>query len=184
MTQEELLMLKENLTLLAGGQDPKTGYFVEDTILTSSFNKRILSNAAYVIDQLLRVDFNPTRIDKRKKLNFYIPPEERQKIQITDEPIPISVFTYRINDHIDAAAMKKIRASQITSWLMSEGYLDEIENEGGKKFKILTEKSASVGISAQERKSEYGNVYKVNLYSKVGQQFIVANLDKISPNNL
>ena len=129
MTQEELLMLKENLTLLAGGQDPKTGYFVEDTILTSSFNKRILSNAAYVIDQLLRVDFNPTRIDKRKKLNFYIPPEERQKIQITDEPIPISVFTYRINDHIDAAAMKKIRASQITSWLMSEGYLDEIENE-------------------------------------------------------
>ena len=81
MKQEDLVMLKENLELLASGQDPKTGYFVEDTILNSTFNKRILQDAAYVINQLLKANFNPTRIDKRKKLNFYIPPEEREKIE-------------------------------------------------------------------------------------------------------
>lgn len=182
MKQEDLVMLKENLELLASGQDPKTGYFVEDTILNSTFNKRILQDAAYVINQLLKVNFNPTRIDKRKKLNFYIPPEEREKIEISNEPIPISVFTYKINEHVDNTKMKKIKASQITSWLMKEGYLAEFKTEDGKIFKILTNKSATVGISAQDRKSEYGRVYKVNLYSEKAQRFILQNLDNISAN--
>ncbi len=177
---KDLISLKKNLELLANGQDPKTGCHVEeDTILKSSFNKCVLKDAVSIIDLLLKVDFNPTRIDKRKKLNFYISPEEREKIEISKNPIPISVFTYKINEHIDDSKMKKLKASQITAWLMNEGYLDEIENKDGKKFKVLTEKSSSVGISAQERTSEYGNVYKVNLYSEDGQRFIIANLDNI-----
>lgn len=86
-------MLKENLTLLAGGQDPKTGYFVEDTILTSSFNKRILSNAAYVIDQLLRVDFNPTRIDKRKNLTSIFHQKNVRKFKSQMSPYQL-VFSH------------------------------------------------------------------------------------------
>lgn len=179
MNQEDLIMLKENLELLANGQDPKTGYVVEDTILNSAFNKRILKDAAYIIDQLLKVDFNPTRIDRRKKLNFYILPEEREKIEISNEPIPISVYTYKINEHVDNTNMKKLKASQITSWLMKEGYLTEFEAEDGKIFKILTDKSATVGISAQDRKSKYGRTYKVNLYNAQAQRFIIENLDSI-----
>lgn len=179
MKQEELIMLKENLELLANGQDPKTGYYVDDTILKSSFNKCVLRNAASIIDLLLKLGFNSTYSDKRKKLNFYISPEKLEKIEISKKPIPISVFTYKINEHIDDSKMKKLKASQITAWLMNEGYLDEIENEDGKKFKVLTEKSSSIGISAQERTSEYGNNYKVNLYSEDGQRFIIANLDNI-----
>ena len=179
MKQEDLIMLKENLELLASGQDPKTGYFVEDTILNSAFNKRVLKDAAYIIDQLIKVDFNPTHIDKRKKLNFYISPEEREKIEISNEPIPISVLTYKINEHVDNTKMKKLKASQITSWLMKEGYLTEFEAEDGKIFKILTSKSAAIGISAQDRKSEYGRTYKVNLYNAQAQCFIIENLDSI-----
>ena len=40
--------------------------------------------------------------------------------------------------------MKKIKAEQITSWLMCKGYLEEYENDDGKKFKVLTSKSASI----------------------------------------
>lgn len=180
MEREDLVMLKENLELLASGQDPKTGYYVEDTILTSSFNKRILQDAAHIIGQLLKVGFNPTRIDMRRKLNFYLSFEERKRIEISKEPIPISVFTYKINELIDNSKMKKLKASQITSWLLKEGYLGEYKDKDGKIFKVLTEKSATVGISAQDRKSDCGRIYKVNMYSEEGQRFIINNLDNIT----
>ena len=70
MELEDLLMLKENLEMLASERDPKTGYGLEDSVLKNSFNKKILLDAASIIDQLLKLDFNPTRIDKRKKYAF------------------------------------------------------------------------------------------------------------------
>ena len=54
MTLEELHMLKENLERLADGRDAKTGYVVDDTILKSTFNKRVLKDAANIIDYLLK----------------------------------------------------------------------------------------------------------------------------------
>ena len=75
--------------------------------------------------------------------------------------------------------MKKIKASQITAWLMKEGYLDEITSDDGKVFKVLTEKSSTIGITAEERKSDYGRIYKVNLYDAEGQRFILDHLDAV-----
>ena len=78
MNSDELFMLKENLEILADERDPKTGYPIEDTVLKSSFNKQILKDAATIIDRLLKLDFNPSNIDKRKKYNFYISKEDRR----------------------------------------------------------------------------------------------------------
>lgn len=93
--------------------------------------------------------------------------------------IPISAFTYKINEQIDSDKMKKIKASQITSWLMKNGYLDELKTEDGKLFKVLTDKSSSIGIIAEKKTSKCGRVYDVNLYNEVGQRFIVEHLDDI-----
>ena len=180
MNYEDLLMLKENLEMLINEQDPQTGYKVDDTVLKSSFNKRILSDAALIIDRLLKLDFNPIKIDKRKKYAFYISDDKKGLIEISKIPIPISVFTYKINAQINCDKMKKIKASQITSWLMEEGYLDEIEAEDGKRFKILTDKSASIGITSEKRTSKYGRVYDVNLYDENGQRFIINHLEDIT----
>ena len=179
MTLEELHMLKENLEILADGRDAKTGYVVDDTILKSTFNKRVLKDAANVIDYLLKLNFNPTAVDKRKKYAFYISEEDRKKIVLSKEPIPISMFTYRINALVDEKKMKNIKASQITAWLMKEGYLDEIEAEDGRKFKVLNEKSTMIGISSEKRESAYGRVYAVNLYDERGQKFIIDHLGDI-----
>lgn len=178
MNSEDLFMLKENLEILADERDPQTGYRVEDTILRSSFNKRVLRDAASIIDLLLKIDFNPQKTDKRKKYAFYIPQSERCNISISETPIPISVFAYALNDCVDAQKMKKIKASQITAWLMKEGYLSEIDNDG-EMFKVLADKSSSIGISAEERTSKHGHTYKVNLYDKNAQQFIIDHLDDI-----
>lgn len=180
MTYEELLLLKENLVLMADERDPKTGLKVEDTILKSTFNKRMLLDAACIIDKLLKLDFNPEVVDRRKKYSFYLSDEDKKKIPISDTPITISAFAYAINSLIDEKKMKRIKASQITSWLMAQGFLSETEATDGKKFKILTDKSSSVGISSEERRSECGRVYRVNLYDQNGQLFIIDHLNEIA----
>ena len=70
MNMENLKMIKENLEILADERDPKSGYKIEDTILHSKFNKKILLDAASIIDELLKLDFNPYKIDKRKKICY------------------------------------------------------------------------------------------------------------------
>lgn len=180
MNVEELFMLKENLELLADGRDPQTGYRVDDTILKSTLNKRILLDASAIIDLLLKLDFNPTSIDKRKKYAFFIPKEERNYIVITEKPIPISVFTYSINEHIDSKKMKPLKASQITAWLTKEGFLAEEKTDDGRKYKILTEKSSTIGITAEQRTSKHGNTYSVNLYNEKGQRYIIDHLEEIA----
>ena len=181
---DNLRLLKENLEILADERDPKSGYKIEDTILKSKFNKQVLLDAANVIEELLKLDFNPYKIDKRKKYAFFLSEEEKGRVEISDVPISISMFAYKINEQIDSHRMKKLKAVQITSWLMSKGYLEEYENEDGKKFKIITNKSAAIGITSENRTSIYNNTYPVNLYDKNAQKFILDHLEDISKTNI
>ena len=184
MELEDLLMLKENLEMLASERDPKTGYGLEDSVLKSSFNKKILLDAASIIDQLLKLDFNPTRIDKRKKYAFFLDSEKREMIEISREPISISAFVYAINEQVDTGKMKKLKATQITTWLMKNGYLCEIEHPDGKRFKVATKKAETIGILPSKRQSECGREYVVNMYDENAQKFIIDHLEEISTNNI
>ena len=179
MEREELIMLKENLEILASGKDPKTGYTLNDSVLNSSFNKKVFIDAAMIIDQLLKLDFNPTRIDKRKKYSFFLNETQRSSIEISQEPISISAFTYTINEAIDSKHMKKLKAVQITSWLMKKGYLKEIEHKDGKKFKVPTDTASNIGISSVKMKSDFGRVYDVCMYDEKAQEYIINHLDEI-----
>ena len=184
MELDDLLMLKDNLEMLASERDPKTGYGLDDSVLKSSFNKKILLDAASIIDQLLKLDFNPTRIDKRKKYAFFLDSEKREKIEISREPISISAFVYAINEQVDNGKMKKLKATQITTWLMKNGYLCEIVHSDGKKFKVATKKAETIGVLPSKRQSECGREYDVNMYDENAQKFIIDHLEEISIANI
>lgn len=179
MILKELATLKEQLESLANSKDPKTGLVVEDTILRSSYNKRILENAASVIGQLITIGSDPTSCDPRKKRAFFLTEEEKNRIVLSEKPISISAFTYTINSVIDQNKKKKLQAVQITSWLMSEGYLDEFEDDDWRKFKVVTQKASEIGITAEQRQSPCGRVYQVNLYDRDAQTFILNHIDEI-----
>ena len=149
MRIEDIRLLKANLELLIEGRDPKTGYKVEDTILNSSTNKQILKDTVTILNSFLRLDFNPTSIDKRKKYAFYLSDEEKKSLTISDTPITISAFVHRLNAPIKPT-MKKITISQITKWLMNKGFLREIVEEYGKRVKIVTDQSSLIGINKEE----------------------------------
>lgn len=180
MTREELHILKQSIDYLIEEIDPQTGYKVDDTVLKSKNNKRILRNVSELIDRLLVLDVNPFYIDKRKKYAFYISESDIKKIELSDEPITISRFTYTINASIDSRKMKKIKASQITEWLMKMGFLSDTISEDGKHFKVLTEKSATIGISSIKKESAYGRVYDVNLYNRDAQKYILSHINEIT----
>lgn len=184
MTYEEIMMIKENLEILAEERDPKTGHKFEDSVLGNTFNKKILIDAAIVIDELLRLTSNKTSIDKRKKSVFFISEKDKHKILISKEPIPISTFVYSINEHVHSDKMKKLKAVQITSWLVKQGYLKEIEHTDGKKFKITTDKSEAIGISSEKRMSKSGRNYDVNFYNEAAQHFILDHINEIAGNKI
>ena len=137
-----------------------------------------------MIDQLLKLDFNPSKIDRRKKYAFFLKDEEKSKIDISKEPISISTFTYIINERVDSRKMKKIKAVQITSWLTKKGFLEEIEHSDGRKFKIPTQKAKEIGIISVSQTSESGRVYGVNMYDENAQKYIIDHLDEISKESI
>jgi len=171
----------DDLELLINDIDPSSHLEITvDTILSNKYNKQLLKEARKLLSEyLIFCDVNHA-FDKRRKLYFHIDESRKKDIPISKEAIPISTFAYTLNEFIDTVTVKKVKASEITQWLMHEGYLEEIEHDDGKVFKILTDKAIEIGMSKETKTNSYGRIYDVNLYSAQAQTFIIDHLDTIS----
>ncbi|OQB13600.1 MAG: hypothetical protein BWY15_01675 [Firmicutes bacterium ADurb.Bin193] len=181
MELEKANKIINDLELLINGIDPSTNHkFEVDTILNNKYNNLLLREVHKMLSEYMKVcDINHA-FDKRRKQFFHIDDLRKKEIPISEDAIPISTFAYTLNDFIDTTTMKKVKASEITKWLMIEGYLEETEHDDGKVFKILTAKASEIGMIKKTKKNSYGRTYDVNLYSAKAQKFIVDNLDTIS----
>lgn len=167
-----------DLELLINGIDPSTHLEIAtDTILSNKYNNQLLKEVHKMLCDYLVMNHIS---DKRRKLFFFIEDSRKKEIPISEHAIPISTFTYTLNSFIDTETMKKIRASEITQWLMDEGYLKELKHDDGKVFKILTDKANEIGMLKETKTNSYGRTYDVNLYSDQTQKFIIEHLDTIS----
>ena len=171
----------DDFELLINGIDPSTHLEITvDTILNNKYNNMLLKDVYKLLSQyLMQYDVNCV-YDKRRKHFFYIDNLKKKEIPISEHAIPISTFAYTLNEFIDEKTMKKVKASEITRWLMNEGYLKEIEHDDGKVFKVLTDKAGEIGMLKETKTNSYGRTYDVNLYSSQTQEFIINNLDAIS----
>ena len=87
-------------------------------------------------------------------------------------------LTNKINELCPAdKEHKKLAASFINEFLIAEGYLEEV-TEDGNKIKRVTEKGRSVGIDEEERKAKFGGSYYAITHSKQSQQVIIEMLKK------
>ena len=179
MTYDELTVLRDSLLLLSEGKDTRTGVFVDDSILNSKYNKHVITSAANIIDTLLRYGFKTDRVDKRRKQRFHLTDDEKRNVPYSEEPIPVSKFTHIINENKNDQTMKRLKATEITNWLVNKDYLRENTDTDGRKFKTLTDSSMSIGLSSETRTSDSGRVYEVILYNKTCQQYIIEHLDEI-----
>lgn len=171
----------DDLELLIKGVDPFTHLEIKvDTVLNSKYNNKLLKEVHKMLSQYLKQCGVSCVFDKRRKLSFYIDDVQKREIPISEQAIPISTFVYTLNEFIDIKIMKKVKATEITQWLMSEGYLEEIEHDDGKVFKVLTDKASEIGMLKETKTNSYGRTYDVNLYSAQTQKYIINHLDSIS----
>jgi hypothetical protein len=75
--------------------------------------------------------------------------------------------------------MRKLTATQVTSWLEQSGFLSTVVNAEGKNQRVPTDNAELIGISQVERINATGATYLMNLYNTEAQRFILDNLDSI-----
>ena len=113
--------------------------------------------------------------DKKGKLPFVITREQLEKFQFSDEPISVSVITFRINSLVTDANRKKLRSSEITDWLILVEMLALVEISGN-RYKFPTKKGEALGLSVERREAESGELYDVVVYNRAAQELIINNL--------
>lgn len=114
---------------------------------------------------------------RKKKLPFYIEPQKLDDVELTDK-CRLTELTNKINELCPVdKEHKKLAASFINEFLITEGYLEEV-TEGENKIKRVTEKGRSVGIDEEERKAKFGGSYYAITHSKQSQQVIIEMLKK------
>ena len=115
---------------------------------------------------------------KRGKLPFYISEEQLSHFEYSDTPIPVSEITRRINDLAEDERRKKLRATDITGWLMTINVL-KIEELNGKPFKLPTYDGTKLGLSVERREKDDGERYYITFYHRKAQEFVIDNMNGI-----
>lgn len=174
---DKLRRAKEYMDKLAEGIDPLDGKELpQDTILN---NVRLSRCFFYVSSVLSQVIANGGSIGKPGAQEpFYITDEELARVEISDRPVSISLFVKAVNDAATHPGRKKLAVITVTSWLTKEGYLQAQETEPGKHRKVLTDKSASIGMSSEMRETARG-AFEIMLYDKNAQRFLIENIPNI-----
>lgn len=175
---EEIEEIYNYLIKLKSGIDPFTDIEVDDTILRSSSNQKMLTSIIDFIKKIKDDNIIALKGDRRVKLDFKLNDEQKKTIEISNNPISISAFVYKINDVIDNTIMKKIRATQITEWLLEHDYL-MIDYEKSKN-KIPTKLANNIGISMIDKENNLGERYTVCLYDEYAQKFILEHINEIA----
>lgn len=102
----------------------------------------------------------------------------KETIELSDESIPISMLTDKINALLLQKNLKKIAAQKVTDYLILQEYL-EIETVDGKNSRVASVKGMKIGITTILKERENKEGYKQNLYSKLAQSFLVKNIEDI-----
>jgi len=93
-------------------------------------------------------------------------------VKITDKRAPVSAIAIRINEYLAPRNRREVTAIAINEWLVSEGYIDTI-NDKGKNRKISTDKGISVGIITDIRKVGVERV-RINMFDRKAQELVIA----------
>ncbi|QOX65111.1 hypothetical protein FRZ06_18055 [Anoxybacterium hadale] len=180
MQYNDLIKMKEYAVALSKGIDPTSGLpLPEDTILNSKQLNKYFNQISEFLDTTIKSGENIGLKRRNGIYDFRLVEDNKKNIEISATPVSISEFTYNINTSINTEYMRKIKVTQITNWLLENGYLKIITDDDDNDYKIVTDKGQSVGIMSIQKCSEYGRKYPVNLYDSNAQKFIIENINSM-----
>jgi len=100
-----------------------------------------------------------------------------EKIEITAEPITVSMVADKINCTLLESGYDKINARRINDWLVSKGYLSVVQN-GTRTSKIPTGEGVNLGITVEFRTIR-GQEMQINLFNQAAQEYVALNILEI-----
>ncbi len=175
----KVLALKFYMDCLSIGIDPTCNIaFPDDTVLNNKELQKCFLAVSDVLDNYLKSNISGNRKQNYKSA-FCIPDCDIEKIPLSSEPISISRFVFLLNESINHRYMKKLKATQITYWLMQNEYLAEAELGDYRSFKFVTKKGESIGIISLPKVNSLGDTYTVNYYNMNAQKFVLAHLSEM-----
>ncbi|MBQ1506803.1 MAG: HRDC domain-containing protein, partial [Ruminococcus sp.] len=146
----------------------------EQFLSVSGVGRNKLENYGFDFMRIIK-RFKP---GKNGKLPFVITAEQLENFEYSNEPIPISEIVRRINALSEAENRKKLRATDITEWLVSRDFL-KITEINERNCKLPTPGGEELGLSIERRTKDDGEEYLVVLYSLAAQKFVIEHLPEM-----
>ena len=171
---ENMQRAKMYLDKLSQGIDPITGNEVPEGEVLN--NVRICRCLHYVSGVLEQVIANGGAIGE--KAPFTITREQMSAITISSQPLRISEFTEVINQAANDPSRKRLKATDITNWLLERGYLQKEQGPDGKQRRAPTELGSCSGITAQMQQGQNGYYLSIT-YDANAQRMILEHLEAI-----
>jgi len=176
---EKIEYTKSFIEKLANGINPMTGEPVPEGDLINNIR---ISRCFFYISGILREIIDNGGLKKKrtvpKKQPFSIGPNELSQFIYSQDPIPVSEITRRINELCPREDMIKLRYSSITGFLLQNRCLQEETGPDGKKVKRPTPDGNRLGIFLEERVGQYG-IYHVTVYNEDAQRYILDHIDAV-----
>ena len=123
------------------------------------------------------VAYSDTSVRRKPSEPFEITQAELAKFEFSETPLMISQITDRINALKTSTSAAKLKATDITEWLLSVGILKVVSLDA-KNYKLPSDIGSEMGISVERRSSSNGE-YSIALYNIEAQKFIIDNLHAI-----
>lgn len=179
---EKMERAKMYINKLANGIDPISDEEIPDDAV---LNQVRLSRCFFYVETLLdgviareRRAMEPKKPRKKDLPLFSLTPEQKQQVSLTQEPLSISRFAAAVNAVADLETMQKLKATDLTAWLVRKGLLQEsIRND--KRYKDPSPAGKAMGITSEWKDSFSGGHYLHILYSREVQDFLLDNLETI-----
>ena len=165
------------LELLAQGIDPITRREVpDDSILNDVKLARCFFYVSGVLDQVIAN--NGVVGSKQKLRDFSITYDQLASVNLSAEPLRITEFVEELNFAVGDPAMKKLRTTVITDWLLAKGFLEKKLNGDGSFSRIPTQMGLQLGIIVRTRQTQQGERHAV-YYPPEVQQFVLDHLGEM-----
>ena len=175
---EKMQRAKMYIDKLANGINPLNDLPAAESDVINNIR---ISRCLFYVSDILRQVIESNGVQSKEKSGkkpFFLSVDSRKQFSFSATPMSISEITKRINDLVNVDRYKKLKHTDITSWLIEINALEGCSTADGTTVKRPTEQGKALGISTEKRNGRNGE-YTVVLYNQETQQFILDNLDTV-----
>lgn len=174
---EKIEYAKMFIDKMAQGINPLNNQTIHESDLLNHIRiSRCLFYVSNILGEVIMEKKNPKHKSDLQKLEYHM--LKLDQFQPSEFALSISHFVSNLKI-IYPEGVQTIPRTTFTGWLTSQGFLEVIENENGKKQSLPTPQGYHLGIMTQERVNRYGVTYTGVLYAKSAQQFLIDHLEQI-----